>query len=128
MILAFQKLKIVAEKQSEKQPDIDEHDDLILCRNCRNKITSAKYRIDVYGSHKHSFANPSGMLFDIGCFSAAYGCANHGIPTSEFTWFTGFKWQFSICGKCNNHLGWHYSSGSESFYGLILANLIEEKP
>lgn len=129
MILGFQKISGHRLKQPENQPEYDDADDeghVILCANCRSKITSAKQRIEIYGDHHHVFANPSGIVFDIGCFSLAPGCANHGIPTSEFTWFSGFAWRFSICGKCHLHLGWHYTGGSESFYGLILANLIEE--
>jgi len=115
--------------QPEKKPAEEDirKDVFMLCRNCRHKITTHEQRIEVNGKHQHIFANPSGMVFQIGCFSAADGCANHGISTFEFTWFTGFGWRFSICGKCGIHLGWCYSKGSQGFYGLIMPNLIEEK-
>ncbi|MDM8517965.1 cereblon family protein, partial [Desulfobacterales bacterium HSG16] len=62
----------------------------------------------------------------IGCFSAAFGCARSGVPTSEYTWFAGFSWCFAMCSKCQIHLGWHFlAEGDKNFYGLILNQLVE---
>ncbi|MGD9212507.1 MAG: hypothetical protein PVI90_17120, partial [Desulfobacteraceae bacterium] len=46
---------------------------LILCRNCRFPITRPTERIEVDSTHCHTFANPNGYLFEIGCFRRAQG-------------------------------------------------------
>lgn len=137
-IKAFQvkdseKLKTVYKKIEISQEDEDDDDDkggkAILCRQCKNKVTTSSNRIDKNGSHKHIFNNPGGYIFEIGCFGAAPGCVNQGPPTLEFSWFSGFSWRFSLCSGCHTHLGWLYRSvgGQNSFYGLILDRLVEEK-
>lgn len=97
----------------------------ILCKHCGNKITSNDARTPVAGKQQHVFSNPSGFVYEIGCFSFAFGCVNHGPPTLEFTWFAGYAWRFSLCSACHAHLGWFYQSRENSFYGLILDCLIE---
>ncbi|MBN1615487.1 MAG: hypothetical protein JW950_13570 [Deltaproteobacteria bacterium] len=96
----------------------------VLCRICRTEITAAEFSIAVNGQHEHTFTNPAGIAYRIGCFSEAYGCFTHGQPTYEFTWFAGFSWCFCTCMGCLNHLGWHYRSGDGGFFGLILDSLI----
>ncbi len=104
--------------------ETDEGGAPIRCAACKKRITTADRAIPVAGAHRHSFSNPAGFVFEIGCFSAADGCACHGRFTSEFTWFAGFAWRFALCGNCLTHLGWHYSSGSGSdFFGLIIDRL-----
>jgi len=114
------------QKKSELEEDDEKKEEKpILCRNCRKKITTADCRVEINGNHRHIFNNPEGIIFEIGCFSSADGCVNRGIPTSEFTWFAGFSWRFSLCSGCNLHLGWQYQSGKgKIFYGLILNHLI----
>ncbi|HVO66177.1 MAG TPA: cereblon family protein [Syntrophales bacterium] len=85
-----------------------------------------EYSITVNGQHAHIFKNPAGITFHIGCFSTAWGCFTYGIPTYDVTWFKGFSWCVALCANCFYHLGWHYQSGGESFFGLILANLIKD--
>ncbi len=106
----------------------DENDkgEFILCRNCGNVITSTGNKIEMNGKHRHSFTNPRGFVFRIGCFAAAQGILNQGSPTLEFTWFPGFSWCFTLCARCFAHLGWAYRSGETHFYGLILDCLIQE--
>jgi peptide methionine sulfoxide reductase MsrB len=41
----------------------------------------------------------------------------------EFTWFAGYAWQVGICGNCDAHLGWIFTSDPHRFYGLILERL-----
>ncbi|MDZ7736583.1 MAG: cereblon family protein [Gammaproteobacteria bacterium] len=66
----------------------------------------------------HTCTNPHGIIYRIGCFSAAPGCSEVGPAFSEFSWFSGYRWQVAICGNCQEHLGWHFH-GEQSFYGLI---------
>jgi hypothetical protein len=98
----------------------------IRCRICKNKITTVEHMIEMGGKHQHTFKNPSGLVFEIGLFSAASGCITLGTPTLDFTWFSGYAWNLALCSQCFGHLGWFYQSVDSSFFGLILENLIEE--
>jgi len=74
-----------------------------------------------------SFANPHGIVFEIGCFTAVKGCGYVGPPSDEFSWFAGYDWRVAVCFMCLTHLGWFFSSaGKESFHGLILDRLITQ--
>lgn len=97
----------------------------IICRFCKNVITTPEQIIQMSGHYRHIFTNPVGVTYEIGCFSTAMGCVRFGEPTDEFTWFPGFLWSYALCSKCYTHLGWYYQSGTNGFYGLILENLIE---
>jgi hypothetical protein len=99
--------------------------DAILCRVCGHKIATIDHMITINGEHKHTFTNPAGVSYTIGCFSAASGCFIYGTSTYEFTWFKGFSWRLALCANCLVHLGWHYQSSDAHFFGLILAHLIE---
>ncbi|MBW2606015.1 MAG: hypothetical protein JRD05_00120 [Deltaproteobacteria bacterium] len=114
---------IVEDETKEKEPDIDEY---ILCRQCLQVITSPAERIEMQGAHQHTFANPNGIVYQIGCFRSASGCGYAGQPSYEFSWFKGYSWRVAVCGSCLFHLGWLFTSpGSESFNGLILDHLIQ---
>jgi hypothetical protein len=97
----------------------------ILCRQCGHMITAPDDGIWMNGSHRHTFANPVGVVYEIGCFKTAPGSRSVGPATDEFTWFSGYLWRVAICGKCLTHLGWHFiSSAGHGFHGLILDRLI----
>jgi hypothetical protein len=111
--------------QEDTKDEEKDEKSFILCKFCRNRVTSAENAMVIDGQTRHVFTNPHGYVFEIACFSTAEGCVNYGIPTNEFSWFPGYSWRFSICAKCHNHLGWQYQSVNfEIFYGLILDNLI----
>ena len=100
-------------------------EDSILCRQCLQVITRPKERVEMEGSHQHTFANPSGIVYQIGCFQSAKGCAQTGSATDEFSWFKGFSWRIVVCRTCLFHLGWVFASHTRGrFYGLILDRLI----
>lgn len=110
----------------ESEADTPELQKRLLCRQCRMVITSPDLRTSVQGAHGHTFANPEGLVFQIGCFQAADGCRHVGPATDEFTWFQGFYWRIAVCRNCQAHVGWlFFSSGNDRFYGLILDRLIE---
>ena len=112
------------ERESEDpSPDAEE---FILCRQCHQPITRPTERITVQGAHQHTFANPHGIIFEIGCFKNTKGCGYAGAASDEFTWFAGYSWRICICALCLTHLGWIFSSkGGDNFHGLILDRLIE---
>ena len=118
------------ESTIEDKPDDDstEPENLIICRQCRHIVAKPDDRIEVQGSHQHTFANPQGLVFEIGCFRFAQGCGFVGPLTDEFTWFKGYAWRVAVCGACLTHLGWLYlSPGSDSFCGLIMDRLIQSQ-
>lgn len=109
----------------EKEKQSAEPLDGIVCRACGTVVTSRNEKIVVGGSHAHTFFNPAGIVFELGCFRRAPGCRNVGEPTSEFTWFAGYLWRFALCSGCRAHLGWFFEGGDNTFYGLILPHLQE---
>ena len=97
----------------------------LLCANCLHLITPRQAAISVNGAHRHTFANPHGLVFTIGCFQQAPGCGAASEATAEFSWFAGFYWRVAVCAACLSHLGWRFSSDGSAFYGLILDRLVE---
>jgi hypothetical protein len=95
----------------------------IVCASCGHAITSERERIRILEAHEHRFMNPAGSLFHIGCFARADGCLAVGPPSDDYPWFPGFAWQVALCGACAEHLGWHFRSASDSFFGLRLERL-----
>jgi len=109
---------------AQKQESKEKGNGQILCGFCLEPITAQHLRISVNGEHRHTFTNPAGIVFEIGCFSDAPGCRTMGVPTTEFTWFPGHSWNYAYCASCGTHLGWYFTSGEGGgFFGLILARL-----
>ena len=103
---------------------MEARDEGILCRTCANRITTPEEMVEQSNRHVHTYKNPAGISYTIGCFREAPGCLALGEPTDEFTWFPGFLWNFAVCSRCYSHLGWFYRSpGGDSFFGLILNQL-----
>lgn len=97
----------------------------LLCRACDQRITPDAARIPVGQQHEHTFTNPHGFVFHIGCFDDAPGVLEEGQPESRWSWFSGYAWQIVICQQCRWQLGWYFSNGN-GFYGLILDRLHAE--
>lgn len=98
---------------------------LLICRQCGEGITRPDQGISVEGAQGHTFANPHGIVYEIGCFRSADGCAAVGPASDEFTWFQGFSWRIAVCRRCQVHLGWRFESRAMvHFYGLIVDRLI----
>jgi hypothetical protein len=112
--------------RKEKKFGLEEHRDL-LCKNCKNRITSPDKTVTVDGEHVHTFTNPEGVTYRIGCYASAGGCIITGLPTFEDTWFEEFCWDFALCSSCFTHLGWYYLGESESFFGLTLDRLTTKR-
>jgi peptide methionine sulfoxide reductase MsrB len=114
----------VAKEQPQGQPDATtRHDETLRCAACEHRITEHAYRIERGGAHEHTFVNPAGHAFRIGCFVAAPGCAHVGAPSEAFSWFPGWRWQIAVCGRCGAHVGWIFRIAGEQFHALILAAL-----
>ena len=115
---------ITVEKEAEERSP--EEEEYILCRQCHQAITKPADRIVIQGSHRHTFANPHGIVFEIGCFRRVKGCGYAGAASDDFSWFAGYSWRVCLCTMCLTHLGWMFSlNGADIFHGLILDRLIE---
>jgi len=110
-----EKLKQVLEQDADDLPGKGRP---LVCSRCGHAISTEAQRIDIAGAHSHTCTNPHGIVYRIGCFSAAPGCSEVGPVVREFSWFTGYRWQVAVCGNCQEHLGWYFR-GEQPFYGLI---------
>lgn len=110
--------------RSADDESADEQRRALLCRTCSTPITTDRQRIDKQGKHLHTFFNPAGIVYEIGCFRSAPGCMTYGPPSSEFAWFSGYSWQIVCCRSCQEHLGWVFR-GDDEFFGLIVRKLKE---
>jgi len=98
---------------------------VLVCVECLHAITTAGARVERGGHHAHTFSNPHGFVFRIGCFANAPGCNAAGHPSTEHTWFAGFAWQVAACRGCGAHMGWLFTAPGARFHGLILDRLAE---
>lgn len=112
-------------REPDKHPESDLRDRRWYCRVCRYPVARHADRRTVAGSIDHHFSNPAGQVFHIVCLGQAEGCRVDGSPTTEWTWFAGHAWRYALCRNCGEHLGWHYTGGDSSFFGLILNKLVE---
>jgi hypothetical protein len=114
-----------APRPSADRAPVEHEDRLLVCAACGRRITSPSARTARSGRHAHTFANPHGFVFHIGCFTTAPGCRAASGPSTDFAWFPGFAWQVAVCRGCGEHLGWLFRSAEEAFCGLILDRLVE---
>ncbi len=118
-------------QQKAEQPQSDRQSDskllrAIVCAACKHPITDESQRLEVAGRHHHTFFNPAGILFEIGCFAQAPGCQNTGEPSDEFSWFPGSSWRYSFCKNCQSHLGWQFLSPVSSPFWALVQNRLSE--
>ena len=96
----------------------------IICAECSQGITGDSERFEVNGAHEHTFINPSGIIFQIGCFARVFETKISGSATEQWCWFKGYSWRIVSCASCSTHLGWVYMAHGEiRFFGLILNRL-----
>lgn len=114
-----------------QEPQMDDGGDprqVYRCRACRLVVCQRGHRTQVNGTHTHTFANPHGVVFEIGCFRDAPGCHQTGPAYDDFSWFSGYRWRISVCGGCGSHLGWMFvATTAPAFFGLILERLVEDR-
>ncbi len=116
-------LQVVGETDSESDVE-NATDDGIYCATCGYMVTRARWRLSMNG-HEHVLFNPAGQVFRVLCYREATGAVDRGVPTDEFSWFKGYLWNFALCRRCGNHLGWRFTGDSEPalFFGLIKGKL-----
>jgi hypothetical protein len=96
----------------------------LYCFACGSAVTRLRERIAPGGAHSHTFTNPAGYVYRIGCFRSAPGCAQAGELTREYSWFSGYAWRYALCAACRVHLGWFFQGPEPDFFGLILDRLV----
>jgi hypothetical protein len=121
------------EGKREERGDIDlkrapKEERRLFCATCHNLITNQDDRISIQGAQEHTFTNPHGYVFHIGCFGDTRGCSYVGERMSAWSWFRGYTWRIALCGECNTHLGWLFEAAETRFYGLILNRLTSSAP
>ena len=110
---------------TESQPYTAPGSGWLVCVRCAGFVAEGRARIAVEGAHSHSFINPEGAIFRVGCFDVAPGAVPWGEPSQHWTWFAGFEWRAASCRGCRVHLGWVYTAAAVSFVGLILDRVVE---
>src|SRR5262245_63046183 len=105
----------------------DDRGRVLACARCATAVTTTAARRTMAGSHEHTFANPHGIVFRIGCFAEA-SCRAEGEPSRYWTWFPGFDWRTEWCLLCGQHLGWVFESAAARFHGLVLDRLVQGGP
>jgi hypothetical protein len=114
--------EVLKAEQVEKQ----EEEENLYCFICGQIVTQTRKRISVDGAHEHTFTNPGGYRFNIGCFREAEGCEQAGEFTDFYSWFDGYSWRYAMCASCRVHLGWVYRDG-DCFFGLITDRLLSSR-
>jgi len=109
----------------EKDKDRQEAEKGLRCKVCGLVITNNRERCSRGGRHLHTFFNPAGIVYEIGCFQKAPGCHAYGPASDEFAWFAGYRWRVVYCAECIEHLGWYFTAGQDGFFGLIVNRLRE---
>lgn len=127
--LQLYRIQLTKDKKNRLQPESDSREKEkkevpLICSHCSAAITTSNQAISINGQHEHAFFNPSGIAFEIRCFRQAPGCLVQGDATTQFSWFDGYSWQYATCNNCLAHLGWFFSSGDNSFFGLIANKII----
>lgn len=97
----------------------------LVCAKCGHPITSEGQRMQMGGGHRHTFANPHGVVFQIACYASAPGCSTVGGDQMDFTWFPGYAWAVAQCSRCGAHVGWRFRCGAHVFHGLVYDRLVE---
>jgi hypothetical protein len=121
VVFCKQSVDLLTENKMDTLPKGNE---IIICATCNNHITEPSKQIIMNNSFYHAFANPGGIVFEIGCFSDAKGCIPGSMSSFEFSWFPGYSWEIGVCVNCSTHLGWIFSSTDNHFFGLIFERLI----
>lgn len=113
------------EDPTASDPTRLESERVIVCASCGHRVTTADERVSIHGAHEHTAMNPHGLLYTIGCYREAGGCAGQGEVHHYWSWFEGYGWQIALCAGCGVHLGWRFVAPRDVFHGLIVDRLAE---
>jgi len=127
VIAAVLALDRVERPRTERAPGASDDEDLrahrgLRCAACEAELTTDDERIEMSGAHAHTFVNPHGHVFEVGCFARVPGCVAVGPASAFFSWFPGYTWRVVVCGSCQAHLGWSFGE-TPDFFALVLNRL-----
>ncbi len=112
--------------------DVDHDEDkrdrperVVVCASCGHRVAKVDDRVEIAGRHRHTCVNPAGYVYRIACYRRAAGCIGEGSWSDYYTWFAGYFWQLTCCGRCGIHLGWGFSGEGDDFHGLITDRIAE---
>jgi hypothetical protein len=95
----------------------------LRCAACGLAITRRDERLEILGLHEHVADNPHGHRYRVRCFASATNLETTTNPSSEWSWFPGYRWSVQVCRGCEAHLGWRFDREGDGFYGLISDSL-----
>ena len=100
----------------------------LQCVTCESVMTNSKYIFSMSQEGPlTNYINPHGIVHDTLTVTDVLNTRLVGKPTSEYSWFPGYKWTTLYCAHCNQHLGWKFQSSKlipQLFFGLTRKSLI----
>ena len=99
----------------------------LQCAACESVITNSKYIFSMSQEGPlANYINPHGAVYDTLTVTDVLSTRLFGTPTSEYSWFPGYKWTILRCAHCNQHLGWKFQASKmlpKLFFGLTRKSL-----
>ena len=111
------------ERQKQRESERaarDRTEKWVRCGACGHALAPDTARLEVDGRHVHTFVNPQGIEYTIGCWREAPGCRGLGEESTFWSWFPGFAWRIALCARCSEHVGWSFRADGGAFAGLIV--------
>uniref|UniRef100_F1KWK3 Protein cereblon n=1 Tax=Ascaris suum TaxID=6253 RepID=F1KWK3_ASCSU len=100
---------------------------VIVCRGCGTTLCNMSNMINVSAEGNSAlYVNPGGYVHDLFTVSKVTSTVARGQPSSEYSWFPGYKWTIHECAHCMRHVGWRFTSSNlnpPSFFGLTRSSI-----
>ncbi|KAM7258239.1 hypothetical protein ACFE04_013980 [Oxalis oulophora] len=140
----------------QREIELLESFDRVRCRTCKGVIAKRSDMLMMSNDGPlGAYVNPGGFVFEIMTLHQANGLALIGTPVREYSWFPGYKLQFSAsfpfsdaalvqylliryawtiatCTTCEIQMGWLFSATNKklkprSFWGIRSSQVADEK-
>lgn len=100
----------------EKAVMSNEQESITVRCLCRQKLVHclAYQRLNLFGGNcvRSVFVNRFGISFSVITSKSLMNFMSVSEPSSEDTWFPGYKWEILVCSSCRQHIGWRFTAGS----------------
>ncbi|KAI6649748.1 Protein cereblon isoform X2 [Oopsacas minuta] len=108
------------------------HTTELHCIRCDSVITHSKHIFSMsQDGPLANYINLHGFVHDTLTVSEVLNTLYIGSPTSEHSWFPGYRWTMMNCAHCGTHLGWKFQASKlipKMFYGLTRRAMKWEVP
>jgi len=103
---------------------------VLVCRRCGLQLGQGA---DIFSMSKEgpqsAFVNPGGAVHETLTLYKAKNLRLHGQPSTDHSWFPGYAWTITECGRCGDHIGWKFTATSrrlspDKFYGISRRNIV----